>query len=484
MAVIKSGATSDQLTVDATSKAARVTLYDTAGNLLAKQDKLASGITPGTTEGLLMVGADERTPRLMRLRSDGSIPTGTQLTFMDCIEGSALNTNLWTNTNTTMTISQATGYILLNAGSSVATTVGSILYSNKSFSLTPRGRIIYRARVRNTAHYSNNLLELGLSSLQSATAAGVATGAVWRKDGTGQYVPVISPVNGTETLGTPISDGTFRAFVAVTDYALFEVEICAPYCIFRILTAGGVLINEQTLSLAASSQGFQATHVNAMVRNYNAGATGTAVQTYIGAVAVYIADHDMCKPWQQIMSSMALNSLASPTAYTQLANWSNSAAPTTRTLANGSAAESTLGGLLVANSMAGGATDLIMFGWANPAPYNFYFTGIRFDPPLNQVVAVATTATVFIYGMSINCTAPANLGSGTHFRVGLGGTHVGAVGLAANTQFSGPQIAWYPKTPLCVTPGRGVVLFCRALVGTATATETFLWNVGIDGYFE
>ncbi len=36
MAVIKSGATSDNLTIDPTSKAARVTPYDTRGNSMAK----------------------------------------------------------------------------------------------------------------------------------------------------------------------------------------------------------------------------------------------------------------------------------------------------------------------------------------------------------------------------------------------------------------------------------------------------------------
>src|ERR1044072_7677895 len=35
MAVIKSGASTDQMTVDATSKAARITLYDTAGTAIS-----------------------------------------------------------------------------------------------------------------------------------------------------------------------------------------------------------------------------------------------------------------------------------------------------------------------------------------------------------------------------------------------------------------------------------------------------------------
>ena len=41
MAIIKSGATSDQLTIDPTSKAARVTLYDAAGREVSAQSKAA-----------------------------------------------------------------------------------------------------------------------------------------------------------------------------------------------------------------------------------------------------------------------------------------------------------------------------------------------------------------------------------------------------------------------------------------------------------
>lgn len=38
MAVIKSGASTDQLSIDATSKAARVTVYDTAGNVVSQSN--------------------------------------------------------------------------------------------------------------------------------------------------------------------------------------------------------------------------------------------------------------------------------------------------------------------------------------------------------------------------------------------------------------------------------------------------------------
>lgn len=71
MAIIKSGASTDQLTVDATSKAARVTLYDSAGRETSAQNKpsyMASGaFTPAATPTDLVIieGSATKTLRII-----------------------------------------------------------------------------------------------------------------------------------------------------------------------------------------------------------------------------------------------------------------------------------------------------------------------------------------------------------------------------------------------------------------------------------
>lgn len=57
MAIIKSGASSDNLTVDATSKAARVTLYDSGGRELypAASYSISSTFTPAATPNNLVI---------------------------------------------------------------------------------------------------------------------------------------------------------------------------------------------------------------------------------------------------------------------------------------------------------------------------------------------------------------------------------------------------------------------------------------------
>jgi hypothetical protein len=73
MAIIKSGATSDQWTVDPTSKAGRVTLYDSAGRELSYQSKqtfgISSGFTPAATPTDLVIieGSATKTVRILSM---------------------------------------------------------------------------------------------------------------------------------------------------------------------------------------------------------------------------------------------------------------------------------------------------------------------------------------------------------------------------------------------------------------------------------
>lgn len=83
MAIIKSGATSDTLTVDITSKAARVTRYDSSGRELSEQSKTtyfaASGpFTPPATptDVWVMQGSASKTIRILSLLISSTQTTG------------------------------------------------------------------------------------------------------------------------------------------------------------------------------------------------------------------------------------------------------------------------------------------------------------------------------------------------------------------------------------------------------------------------
>lgn len=484
--ILQNSATASEMGID--NRSAHVALYDSSGNILTPVDKAPSGITPGATRGVPIMGAEWLTPRLLRSLTDGAL-AGAEPTLLleDNVEGAAVNTNKWIQTTTTMTIAQATGVITFNSGSSAATTVGAMHTSHRFLPYPSRGRLIMRGRFRATAHFNNNLHEIGFGTPTSATAAGIGVGACWRKDGTGQWLPVISSSNGTEVLGTPISDATWTASIPAANFFTLEVEVTDRHFIFRAYTSVGVLVNEQDIPHAATTGNMTGTRLQTLVRTYNNAGTGTAVQLLAGAIGVWCLDYDTGKPWNHCMAGEAQSSLTSPTAYTQTANSANNTTPTSRTLSNTAAGETTLGGDIVATAMVAATTDLIMFGFQVPSPYTFYFTGIKISVPLNQVVAVATTETLFQYGMAFNSSAVSLATAGVYppMRIQLPGYHNAIVALAANKPFSiGTEIAWSPATPIVVFPGRFLHVFTRCLVGTATATETYRWGVTIDGYFE
>jgi len=97
MAIIKSGASSDQLTIDATSKASRNTLYDTTGRSVANQSKptfyASNTFTPAATptDLVTLYGSASKTVRVVSFRiTTTNTAAGSQQFFL--IKRSAVNT--------------------------------------------------------------------------------------------------------------------------------------------------------------------------------------------------------------------------------------------------------------------------------------------------------------------------------------------------------------------------------------------------------
>jgi hypothetical protein len=466
----------------------RVILYDAAGLPIVLANRAAVVETVG---GVLAAGKDYKLARTQRQSSTGGLHVAGDGTMMliDSFEGTTRDLNQWIETATTQTSAQtlATG-LRLNTASTLTTTTGILESSHRQFPLAARTGLVFRARLRYQGA-TNCVEEWGFSDQASATAAGHTNGAFFRRDAAGSLQPVLA-FNTAETQGSVMSGP------ATTEYAWYEIFVEDDRATFQVTSVTGVLLASQVMERGQSGAGsgvatqarlFAVTHLPCFFRTLNTGAAGTAPQIDVTQCSVTFADGWSQRDHRVAMSGMGLNSLSSPTVHTQLANWANSAAPTTRTLSNTAAAETTLGGLLVANSIGGAATDLIMFGWQNPSPYTFYCTGISVPPPLNQVVAVATTATIFAYFAAFNSSAVslATAAPYSPMRVALPGIHTAAVALAANALFSGNQVTYQFGTPMAVQPGRFLHVGCRELVGTATATETYLWGgVTIDGFFE
>ena len=462
--------------------------YDSAGNNLGSANRVAVAETTG---GVLLSGRQYKLARGLRAGYSGALQLGGDETVLlhDAFEGTTRNLNQWIETATTMVSAQTTAVgLTLNSGNTTTTTTGVLESSHRQFPVGAGMGLLGLWHLR-ALGATNCFEEWGFSDQASATTAGHTNGAFFRRDGGGTLQPVLA-FAGVETQGSSM------AGFDTTHYNTYAIHLEDMRATFQVISHLGVLLASQVMEIGAAGAGagvvtqarmFSVTHISAFARVLNVGAAGTAPQIIINQATVAMLDYWSQRPHAVQQSGLGLNSLTSPTAYTQLANWTNSAAPTTRTLSNTAAAETTLGGLLRVNSIAGGTTDLIMFGWQNPSPYTFYCDSIYIPVPLNEVAAVATTATILFYFAAFNSSAVslATAAPYTPMRIALPGIHTAAVALAANALFSGNAIQVTFPTPFAVQPGRFLHIGCRELVGTATATETYFWaGVAIGGFFE
>jgi hypothetical protein len=424
--------------------------------------------------------------RIPRSTQDGSVQTSVPaVCFFDAVEGATVNTDRWISTLNTMTITQAIGLgTLFNAGGSSATSAGAMLTSKALMPVIPIGGCLrYRSRIQASQHFADNVIEIGLGDPTTSLTVGINNGAVIRKNASGQWAGCVT-FNTADVDGTVVVDNaTFIAAIPVNTYFEVEVQVFIDRTVFWIRAPDGTVVLYDRVDYPGTIGTWGTTHLKVLHRMYNSAATGTAVTMRVAGTTVDLLDrsgHNL--PWGDQMTGQFLDGMTSPLAFTQATNWTNSAAGTTRTLANATAGEATLGGILVANAMAGSNTDLLMFGYLVPAGYNYNLTGIRIGPPLNGVVAVATTATVFQYFFATNSTG-VSLATASAMRRALPGFHSAAVGLAAGGVFSGETIEVRFTNAIRIASARYLQIGVRCPVGTATATETFTWTVGIDGYF-
>lgn len=463
-----SGALAD---VGSGSKGLFAELVDAAGNKLAKADRAA--LTLASQQGLHVVGADYKLSRLGRVSSDGTQRTSDDsLQFLDSIEGAAVNTLLWTQSTSTMTIAQAAASgITFNAGSSLTSGAFAIHTSQRQFPRVPRSPLLWRGR-RRIAHVNNAVAEFGFGAPSGVTVI-INNGAFFRRKTDGTLVGVVA------TNGTEIESAVMTA-PAVTDHAMFEIFWEDERATFIVTSAAGALVSQAVVEVTATTAVLMAaSHIPAFDRLYNNTAPASAPQLLATETAVYALDALSQKPWRDIMAAIGKSAVMSPTAYTQLANYANSAAPVSAALSNTAAGYTTLGGQWQFAAVAGAETDYALFAFTVPSPYALFVTGVKIDA-FNTVVAVATTATLLQW--AIANSAADTLASNTN-RVLIGAQHFLVADPAGATARPGP-VVWNPGTPFMVEPGRRFHVILKMPVGTATATEIIRGTIAVDGYFE
>jgi hypothetical protein len=405
--------------------------------------------------------------------------------WQDVFQYTTINNSAYSVTTTTMTITQANGLLNLNAGSATASGNVVALRTWRTFpilSSAPTYCYFSAIGINQTALNAQADIGLGYAATTAAPTDGVFFR--WALDGT---LRGVLNNNGTETQTlalTQIADNERGEYLIVMNDENVEFWI------------DGIL--RATLNAVTTYTGHGVTQSTALpfvARLFNSGTASAAKRLGISEVGIAMGDLATNRLWASQMSGMELGAYQSPpgAAAAQTATWTNSAAPANATLSNTAAGYATLGGIYQFVAVAGAETDYALFGYQNPAGSvtqpgkNLMIRGVRIET-FNSVVAVATTAHVFMWALGVGSSAVSlatadSLTAGTRGprRIPLG---VQFLPVAAAVGQSATAIDVNLDAPILAAPGSFVHIILRMPVATATATQVIRGVVMVNGYFE
>ena len=451
---VKSGATTDLWTID-TNKHGTVSAYDYLGNPFIVRDNY------------LQVGE----PSFL---------------FYDPIEGSTLQTNLWTGQATTQTMAVATGVLTLNSSNITTANTFSAVQTIKQFNMqAPDAPILgTMTYVQPTVGLqANQSIEVGFSDGTSGTAATNGCFFLWNPAGELRAYLV--------TNGTSLQSSTLAQPSINTTHTLY-VEVKYDECDFFVDDVQVAAINQTGTGVPpiAGKLPFEA-------RVY-LGATppATAPRLQIYSVAVMQLNVATSRDYsRQMVSAAARGSDRSPVStYAQTANAANSAAPTSATLSNTTAGYSALGGRYQFAMVAGAATDYELFAYQVPTGFQLHVTGVAIST-CNTGAAVATTANLFDWAIAAESSAtslattdtlgpPPTSWAPKRIPVGTQGMPLAAPNGPYQIGDCADTIVRNFEPGIVVNSGRFFHIILQIPVGTATASEVIRGDVMVTGWFE
>lgn len=418
---------------------------------------------------------------------NGAVLVSTDsVAFFEQVDGSTLNTNVWTTSVSTMAVAQAAGYITLNSAASVSANAYAILTSIKNIPLygTLPVKVSINALIPILPE-ANATVELGIGL--AATTAAPTDGAFFRWNASGQFCGVIS-TSGVESqlvFSGTYTDANGDSVVVppvITDSEIYEITLVEDIVQFAI---GDVLLGEVQVP-AGLAYPTGSGRLPLFARVYN-GATPpvTAPQVKIGQVVVAQQGMNQQKDWREILAELGRNSYQHPTTYGQTATHANSANPSSATLSNTAAGYTTLGGRYQFAAVSGAATDYALFGFQVPTGYQLKVYRCAVST-VNTGAAVAVTATILDWSVGVNASAVSLAtvdGAGTWAprRLPLG---VQAFKLLDGIGQVATDILRTFDPPLVIDAGRFFHIILQMPVGTATISQVIRGDVMIEGVFE
>lgn len=413
----------------------------------------------------------------------------SNIVLYEQVDGSAINTNVWNPYNVSgMTITQAAGFITLNAGQSIATGAYAILQSIKTIPLygTLPLTIEINAKVLNVPE-ANATVELGIGA--AATNAAPTDGAFFRWTPAGGFYCVLNN-GGNETTsanlsGTQFSDTNGDVITpppSVNLIHLYSIEIVEDKVVFSIDDIQVAQVDTPNGQAFPFNSGRQ----TILFRVYNGGSSPSLFpQLAIGQVLVKQEDLNQQKPWDETLATLGRGAYQSPvTPFGQSANHTNSTNPVSAALSNTVPSYTTLGGRFQFAAVGGGTGDYALFGYQVPAGYQLIVRSIAISTVVTGIAVVTPTILDWAIGVNANAASLATA-DGTNTwaprRIPLG--LQGFIALAGIGQMAN-DISRRFETPLIIDSGRYLHIIMQVPNSAATPTLVFRGVVEINGYLE
>ena len=390
-------------------------------------------------------------------------------------------------TTSTQTITSSGGFLNLNAGNDVSNGTYCVFQTFKTFSLYENFVTYVNIKAEfSTTLKTNCVTEFGLGL--AATNAAPTDAIFWRVSGATMNAVVNK--GGLETISSnvqvPLSGVVYDYLLAISDDT---VEFWIDDVIVAIVTPP---ITTGTTSLSNA--------LPLTIRNYNTGVVPSAIQFKIGQVDVLAGDYKSNKDWATTMSTKGQNSIAFTDGQaaivtgTTSANIVNNSATTVSVLNNISVGYTTIGGEFATIASAGTETDLIVFGYLNPAATSSIpgRTLVIQNVYINLFTSGATmgaSPTLFQWSLGVGGTSASLLeldsvttGTRAPRRIGLGCQTMAAT-VAVGSLVDRPIIFESP-VPIIVEAGTYMHLILKMPIGLATASLVYRGMATINGYFE
>lgn len=422
------------------------------------------------------------------------------LLFCDTFNATAQNTALWKHAFTTMTMTQSSGFLNINAaGTSTVANNYASLQTWQHFPIfgTAPVYVEFTGQITNSLT-ANEVFVAGVGIPGAATEP--TDGVYWRLTSSG--LVGILKYNGTET-PTPVLLPTED--IALNSNSLYTISIGEREIEWWV---EDVLVGETHVP-NANGQPFLTSSLPAFFMKYNSGTIGSSPNSIIkvGDVTITLADFNSSKAWSQQMSGMGLGAYQGQNGGTmgQTTTFTNSTNPTTAAPSNTALTTnlpSGLGGLGLATLWNLASTDMIMLSYQNPTgsvsqtPRNLYITGVRISASSYSAAwtAPAAGAHAFLWGIGFGHTAvslattdSSSFATGTtksprRKSLGIMTWATGTAGIGTPPDKGDIYVQY--ATPLVVNPGQYVAIICRMLNGAVTASGGLYYTIDFDAYFE